>query len=181
MIGPTRSGRCGPGNRTFQDPRADGACLAPQKEESPFRRAYLRITEIRRPERSRTGHLPGSPSRPSKDPAAKASTFLVHLVLNFFHFAGAGLEPFFRGAAILLCYWPVLFWLYRRKLFLKIQGLTSNKCSCTNLVQWTLLEYSLTQYRRQLWADAEFCDLRLVAFFRVGQSGFCSRARCRST
>ncbi len=48
------------------------------------------------------------------------STFHVHLGRNFFHFAGAGLEPFFRCAAILLCYWLVLFWLYRRKLFLKI-------------------------------------------------------------
>jgi len=48
------------------------------------------------------------------------STFRVHLGRNFFHFAGAGLEPFFRGAAILLCYWLVLFWLYRQELFLKI-------------------------------------------------------------
>src|SRR6266481_5933161 len=48
------------------------------------------------------------------------STFRVHLGPNFFQFAGAGLEPFFRGAAILLCYWIVLFWMYRRKLFLKI-------------------------------------------------------------
>ena len=48
------------------------------------------------------------------------STFRVHLGQNFFHFAGAGLERFFRGAAILLCYWLVLFWMYQRKLFLKI-------------------------------------------------------------
>jgi heparan-alpha-glucosaminide N-acetyltransferase len=48
------------------------------------------------------------------------STFRVHLGPNFFRLAGAGLEPFFRGAAILLCYWLVLFWMYRRKLFLKI-------------------------------------------------------------
>src|ERR1700722_12301363 len=48
------------------------------------------------------------------------STFRVHLGPNFFRLAGAGLEPFFGGAAILLCYWLVLFWMYRRKLFLKI-------------------------------------------------------------
>jgi heparan-alpha-glucosaminide N-acetyltransferase len=48
------------------------------------------------------------------------STFRIHLGPNFFQFAGAGLEPFFRGTAILLCYWLVLFWMYRRKLFLKI-------------------------------------------------------------
>jgi len=48
------------------------------------------------------------------------STFRVHLGPNFFRLGGAGLEPFFGGAAILLCYWLVLFWMYRRKLFLKI-------------------------------------------------------------
>ena len=48
------------------------------------------------------------------------STLRVHLGPHFFQFAGTGLEPFFRGAAILLCYWIVLFWMYRRKLFLKI-------------------------------------------------------------
>src|SRR5437660_4192497 len=48
------------------------------------------------------------------------STLRIHLGPNFFQFAGAGLEPFFQGAAILLCYWLILFWMYRRKLFLKI-------------------------------------------------------------
>jgi heparan-alpha-glucosaminide N-acetyltransferase len=48
------------------------------------------------------------------------STFRVNLGASFFRFAGAGLEPFFHGAAILFCYWLVLFWMYRRKLFLKI-------------------------------------------------------------
>jgi heparan-alpha-glucosaminide N-acetyltransferase len=48
------------------------------------------------------------------------SSLRIHLGPNFFQFAGVGLEPFFRGAAILLCYCLVLFWMYRRKLFLKI-------------------------------------------------------------
>jgi heparan-alpha-glucosaminide N-acetyltransferase len=48
------------------------------------------------------------------------STFRIHLGPSFFQFAGARLQPFFQGAAILLCYWLVLFWMYRRKLFLKI-------------------------------------------------------------
>jgi heparan-alpha-glucosaminide N-acetyltransferase len=48
------------------------------------------------------------------------NTLNIHLGASFFQFAGAGLEPFFRGAAILSCYWVVLFWMYRRKLFLKI-------------------------------------------------------------
>ena len=48
------------------------------------------------------------------------STFRIHLGPNFFAFAGAGLQPFFTGAAVLLCYWLLLFWMYHRKLFLKI-------------------------------------------------------------
>lgn len=48
------------------------------------------------------------------------STLRIHLGPNFFGFAGAGLEPFLQGATILLCYWIILFWMYRRKLFLKI-------------------------------------------------------------
>src|SRR5882762_6197279 len=32
---------------------------------------------------------------------------------TFFQFAGAGLQPFFTGAAVLLCYWLILFWMYR--------------------------------------------------------------------
>ncbi|HEX4546721.1 MAG TPA: hypothetical protein VH110_10195, partial [Candidatus Acidoferrum sp.] len=47
-------------------------------------------------------------------------SFQIHLGSNFFQFAGAGLEPFFRGAAVLVCYWLVLFWMYRHKVFLKI-------------------------------------------------------------
>jgi heparan-alpha-glucosaminide N-acetyltransferase len=48
------------------------------------------------------------------------STFRIHLGPSFFAFAGAGLQPFFTGAAVLLCYWLMLLWMYRRKLFLKI-------------------------------------------------------------
>lgn len=48
------------------------------------------------------------------------STFRINLGPNFFQFLGAGLEPLMHGLAILTCYWLVLFWMYRRKLFLKI-------------------------------------------------------------
>ena len=37
-----------------------------------------------------------------------------------FGFAGSEVEPFVRGVAVLLVYWLILFWMYRRKLFLKI-------------------------------------------------------------
>ena len=33
---------------------------------------------------------------------------------------GPGLEPFLLGSAVLLTYWVMLYWMYRRKLFLKI-------------------------------------------------------------
>lgn len=48
------------------------------------------------------------------------SSLRIHLGADFFRFAGLGMEPFFRGATILLCYWLILLWMYRRKVFLKI-------------------------------------------------------------
>jgi predicted acyltransferase len=48
------------------------------------------------------------------------SSLRIHLGANFFGFAGSGLQPFWEGATILLCYWLILLWMYQRKLFLKI-------------------------------------------------------------
>ena len=48
------------------------------------------------------------------------SSFRINLGPHFFQFLGTGLEPFMEGAAVLLTYWLFLFWMYRRKLFLKI-------------------------------------------------------------
>jgi len=39
---------------------------------------------------------------------------------NAFKFWGATYEPFLHGAAVLLVFWLILFWMYRRKLFLRI-------------------------------------------------------------
>ena len=47
-------------------------------------------------------------------------TFRIHLGPHAFTFLGAPYEPFFRGIAVLAAYWLVLYWMYRRKLFLKI-------------------------------------------------------------
>lgn len=47
-------------------------------------------------------------------------SYEIHLGPNFFHFAGAGWAPTLQGAVILSTYWLILFWMYRRKLFLKI-------------------------------------------------------------
>ncbi len=47
-------------------------------------------------------------------------SFRIHLGPSAFQFAGAGLEPFFRGAAVLLVFWLMLFWMHRRGIFLRI-------------------------------------------------------------
>ncbi len=47
-------------------------------------------------------------------------SFRIHLGPGAFQFFGTGVEPLVRGAAVLFTYWLILFWMYRRKLFLKI-------------------------------------------------------------
>jgi predicted acyltransferase len=46
--------------------------------------------------------------------------FHTHLGANVFKLFGDALEPFFAGVVVLSVYWLILFWMYRRKLFLKI-------------------------------------------------------------
>lgn len=48
------------------------------------------------------------------------SSFRIHLGEHFFSFWGRGLEPLLLGAAVLMVFWLILFWMYRRKLFLRI-------------------------------------------------------------
>jgi predicted acyltransferase len=48
------------------------------------------------------------------------SSFRINLGPNFFKFLGDGLAPFLQGCAVLLTFWLVLFWMYRRKVFLRI-------------------------------------------------------------
>ncbi|MDE3166494.1 MAG: DUF5009 domain-containing protein, partial [Acidobacteriota bacterium] len=47
-------------------------------------------------------------------------SFRIHLGAHFFAFFGAEVEPFVRGCAVLAVYWVLLYWMYRRQLFLKI-------------------------------------------------------------
>jgi heparan-alpha-glucosaminide N-acetyltransferase len=47
-------------------------------------------------------------------------SFLTHLGPGFFNVFGTGLQPFLLGLAILLSYWLILYWMYKRKLFLRI-------------------------------------------------------------
>ncbi len=47
-------------------------------------------------------------------------SFRISLGVHFFQVLGAGLEPLLRGVAVLLVYWLFLFWMYRRKIFLRV-------------------------------------------------------------
>lgn len=47
-------------------------------------------------------------------------SFHTHLGPGVFNLFGSSLEPFIAGVAVLSVYWLILFWMYRRKLFLKI-------------------------------------------------------------
>jgi heparan-alpha-glucosaminide N-acetyltransferase len=47
-------------------------------------------------------------------------SFRINLGPNVFQIFGTGLEPFLQGTAVLFVYWLILFWMYRRKLFLKV-------------------------------------------------------------
>jgi heparan-alpha-glucosaminide N-acetyltransferase len=47
-------------------------------------------------------------------------SLLTHLGAGIFQVLGPELEPLLLGLAILLVFWLILFWMYRRKLFLRI-------------------------------------------------------------
>ena len=48
------------------------------------------------------------------------SSFKIHFGKNIFQFLGTGLEPLMQGIAVLTVYWLILYWMYSRKLFLRI-------------------------------------------------------------
>jgi heparan-alpha-glucosaminide N-acetyltransferase len=49
-----------------------------------------------------------------------ASSLRIHVSASVFQIFGLGVEPLLRGGAVLLAFWCILFWMYRRKLFLRI-------------------------------------------------------------
>lgn len=49
-----------------------------------------------------------------------ASAFEIHLGAGVFGVFGAAWQPFVRGVVVLSVYWLMLFWMYRRKIFLRI-------------------------------------------------------------
>ncbi len=48
------------------------------------------------------------------------SSFRIHLGVGAFAIAGNALQPLLEGIAMLLVYWLILYWMYRKKLFLRI-------------------------------------------------------------
>jgi predicted acyltransferase len=48
------------------------------------------------------------------------SSLTTHFGKNTFLALGAVYQPLLMGAAILLVFWLILFWMYRRKIFLRI-------------------------------------------------------------
>jgi heparan-alpha-glucosaminide N-acetyltransferase len=44
----------------------------------------------------------------------------IHLGYQVFRVFGSGLEPLMLGITVMLLYWAILFWMYRRRLFLRI-------------------------------------------------------------
>jgi predicted acyltransferase len=44
----------------------------------------------------------------------------IHLGYQVFRVFGAGLEPLMTGIVEMSIYWLILFWMYRRKIFLRI-------------------------------------------------------------
>ena len=44
----------------------------------------------------------------------------IHLGYNIFRVFGTGLEPLMLGITVMLIYWAILYWMYRRKIFLRI-------------------------------------------------------------
>ena len=47
-------------------------------------------------------------------------TFKIHLGMRFLNMFGAGLEPFFLGVLTMAAYWLILYWMYRKRIFIRI-------------------------------------------------------------
>jgi heparan-alpha-glucosaminide N-acetyltransferase len=48
------------------------------------------------------------------------TALVTHFGRGPFLVLGAPFEPVLRGAAVLLVFWGILYWMYRRKIFLRI-------------------------------------------------------------
>lgn len=48
------------------------------------------------------------------------SSFRIHLGEHALNAFGASIEPFFLGLLTMLAYWSILYWMYRKRIFLKV-------------------------------------------------------------
>jgi predicted acyltransferase len=47
-------------------------------------------------------------------------SFRIHLGPRFLNMFGTVLQPFFLGVLTMLAYWLILYWMYRKKIFIRI-------------------------------------------------------------
>ena len=47
-------------------------------------------------------------------------SFQIHLRMRLLNMFGPALEPFFLGVLTMMAYWVILYWMYRKKIFLRI-------------------------------------------------------------
>jgi heparan-alpha-glucosaminide N-acetyltransferase len=48
------------------------------------------------------------------------NSFKIHLGMGFLNIFGTGLEPFFLGVLTMLAYWLILWWMYKKRIFIRI-------------------------------------------------------------
>jgi heparan-alpha-glucosaminide N-acetyltransferase len=48
------------------------------------------------------------------------SSFKIHLGMGFLNVFGTGLEPLFLGVLTMAAYWVMLWWMYKKRIFIRI-------------------------------------------------------------
>jgi heparan-alpha-glucosaminide N-acetyltransferase len=48
------------------------------------------------------------------------NSFKIHLGIRFLNVFGTGLEPLFLGVLTMLAYWAILWWMYKKRIFIRI-------------------------------------------------------------
>ncbi len=48
------------------------------------------------------------------------NSFKIHLGMKVLNILGSSIEPLFMGSLTLVAYWLILYWLYKKKIFIKI-------------------------------------------------------------
>jgi len=48
------------------------------------------------------------------------NSFKIHLGMRFLNMFGAGLEPMFLGVLTMVAYWVILWWMFKKRIFIRI-------------------------------------------------------------